>query len=649
MRATVQIFLSYAREDEEKVEDLYQKLSDASFKPWMDTKDILPGERWKSSIQKAIRRSDFFLACLSANSVNKRGFLQKEIKDALDIWLEKLDSDIYLIPVRLEDCEVPESLRVFQWVNLFEEDGWPRLAKAIQVGMERWTEISTVEEGVFPATEVTIPEEGPEWVLAVESLARYITVRQIAHANLDVTYPSEDLTSLGADVAQVWPRLLAVSRDVQTALASDSIYNRLLGFRHAREDLNALQQQLLAMGEQAMRRWQPAVDRWLQILDRELDHPLLEPGKTVINPYNAGSPITANRAVLFRGRRDLANVVERALLERSRPTIALHGPRRMGKTSFLLQLPRLLPGRAVPIFVDLQRPDATDSTARFLYTVARAVVNDARNHSRLTLPAPRREAFEREPFVAFADWLDEAALPALEKAGRFTFLLSFDEFEKLGRAIEMKRVDERVLDELRHTIQHREAVSLLFAGVQTLEELGPRWSSYFINIRPLRITYLRPQEAESLVRSPERKSDFSLEYTDEAVEDILATTRCHPYLVQLVCSAVVNLVNEQRTLLVMTDLVRDAQTAALAMGEPYFRNVWDEFTGADTDTITAGRIILRKVAAASGPVAVTAHTLAAARALERLLRHDVLERVDDGVQFQVPLVQRWVRERAPVG
>ena len=137
MKATTQIFLCYARLDKGKVGDLYQKLSDAGFKPWMDKKDILPGEKWKSSIQKAVRRSDFFLACLSANSVNKRGFLQKEINDALDIWREKLDSDIYLIPVRLESCEVPESLRDFQWVNLFEQNGWTRLVKAIQVGMER--------------------------------------------------------------------------------------------------------------------------------------------------------------------------------------------------------------------------------------------------------------------------------------------------------------------------------------------------------------------------------------------------------------------------------------------------------------------------------------------------------------------------------
>ncbi len=135
-KATAQIFLSYAREDEEEVERLYQKLSEAGFKPWVDTKDILPGEIWQTSIQKAIRRSDFFLVCLSAKSA-KRGWIQREIKQALNIWQEKLDSDIYLIPVRLEDCPAPERLSKFQWVDLFEKDDWTRLVKAIQVGMER--------------------------------------------------------------------------------------------------------------------------------------------------------------------------------------------------------------------------------------------------------------------------------------------------------------------------------------------------------------------------------------------------------------------------------------------------------------------------------------------------------------------------------
>ena len=135
--AAAQIFLCYARQDEDAVRELYQRLSAAGFKPWMDQEDIYPGEQWQGSIERAIEQADFFLACLSTHAVSRRGFLQREIKTALDRWQEKLHSDIYLIPARLEPCEVPEELRNFQWVDLYHERGWPRLLRALQVGLER--------------------------------------------------------------------------------------------------------------------------------------------------------------------------------------------------------------------------------------------------------------------------------------------------------------------------------------------------------------------------------------------------------------------------------------------------------------------------------------------------------------------------------
>src|SRR6476620_3884565 len=124
MEGPVQIFLSYAREDKEKVELLYHQLSQVGFKPWMDKVALLPGEKWEPAIQKAVRSADFFLACFSARSVDKRGFFQKEIRFALAVWEEKLEGDIYLIPVRLEDCRVPETLKEFHWVDIFEKSGW---------------------------------------------------------------------------------------------------------------------------------------------------------------------------------------------------------------------------------------------------------------------------------------------------------------------------------------------------------------------------------------------------------------------------------------------------------------------------------------------------------------------------------------------
>lgn len=133
------IFLSYARENKEEAKQVYQKLQAAGFNPWMDLFDISPGEIWEFSINKAIRESTFFFALLSHASVNKRGMIQKEIKVALEVRDQLLDSDIYLIPIRLEECSVPAPLDRFQWVDLFYSNGWEKLIAGIRDGLRRRT------------------------------------------------------------------------------------------------------------------------------------------------------------------------------------------------------------------------------------------------------------------------------------------------------------------------------------------------------------------------------------------------------------------------------------------------------------------------------------------------------------------------------
>ena len=114
------IFLSYAREDIEIAERIYNDLSKLGFNIWFDKKSLLAGQKWKIEIKKAIKNSSHFLALLSPRSVSKRGFVQKELKEALELLDEFPESDIFLIPVRLEECN-PSHERLYElhWVNLF--------------------------------------------------------------------------------------------------------------------------------------------------------------------------------------------------------------------------------------------------------------------------------------------------------------------------------------------------------------------------------------------------------------------------------------------------------------------------------------------------------------------------------------------------
>jgi hypothetical protein len=125
------VFLCHGSEDKNAMRALHGRLLGDGQNPWLDEKDIIPGEDWGEAIQKAIRTSRFVLVCLSRKSVGKTGYVQKEITLALDRADEQPQGRIYMIPVRLEPCDVPQRLRKWQYVDLFEERGYQRLLEAL--------------------------------------------------------------------------------------------------------------------------------------------------------------------------------------------------------------------------------------------------------------------------------------------------------------------------------------------------------------------------------------------------------------------------------------------------------------------------------------------------------------------------------------
>ncbi len=117
----LRVFLCYSSGDKRLVRDLYQRLCVEGIAPWFDEKDLLPGQNWDQEIAKALRAADIVIVCLSRESINRKGYVQKEIKYALDVADEQPEGTIFLIPLRLEPCEIPNRLHRWHWVNLFEE------------------------------------------------------------------------------------------------------------------------------------------------------------------------------------------------------------------------------------------------------------------------------------------------------------------------------------------------------------------------------------------------------------------------------------------------------------------------------------------------------------------------------------------------
>src|SRR5262249_15802825 len=122
------------REDSLTVHRLFKELKRMGADPWLDTENLLPGQRWKPAIKQAIRTSRYFIAVLSTKAVSKRGVIQSELKHALDLLDEFPEEDIFLIPIRLDDCEPShDRLRELNWVDFFPSfsDGARRIQKLL--------------------------------------------------------------------------------------------------------------------------------------------------------------------------------------------------------------------------------------------------------------------------------------------------------------------------------------------------------------------------------------------------------------------------------------------------------------------------------------------------------------------------------------
>jgi hypothetical protein len=384
--------------------------------------------------------------------------------------------------------------------------------------------------------------------------------------------------------------------------------------------------------------WQHIVDEYIVFLVKSA-----ELRQEIDNPYIIGIPLTAHQEI-FVGRTDISRQIENLLLDRRRPPLLLYGQRRMGKTSLLNNLGRLLPKTIIPLFVDLQGPVsyASDHIGLF-YNMARSMIYSAEKQRNISLPLLSRDALTADPFTTFDEWLDkvEAALP------QQTILLALDEFEALDSGFREGRFSERaVLGMLRHIIQHRLKFKILLAGSHTLDEFQ-RWSSYLINAQVILISYLGEQEAHQLIVQPVK--DFALRFLPQAQQRIIQLTRGHPFLLQLLCGEVVALKNEQAPERRRVARVADVEAAvplALSRGSMFFADI--EQNQVSPVTLPLLQLVAQED---EGVKHETLTEYAAERAcdlekvLTQLFQRELVEVVGEVYRFQVELVRLWFRHR----
>ena len=140
---TGHVFISYAREDSHRVDELHRTLQAAGIPVWRDTADLWPGQDWSAEIRRAITDNALvFIACFSCASLARsKTYQNEELTLAIEQMRLRRPDEPWLIPVRFDDCEIPDrdigggrTLASIQRADLFgdrPDNGAARLVEAV--------------------------------------------------------------------------------------------------------------------------------------------------------------------------------------------------------------------------------------------------------------------------------------------------------------------------------------------------------------------------------------------------------------------------------------------------------------------------------------------------------------------------------------
>jgi len=305
----------------------------------------------------------------------------------------------------------------------------------------------------------------------------------------------------------------------------------------------------------------------------------LQEFRYIPNSYSTGAP-THDRKMFYGREADIAFLQDN-LTRSAKTVIVLYGQRRSGKTTLLLQLINASAfGEHIPVLVDMQRVSYNINIHNFLYKVADFTAQALKKHNLYTCE-PKLEEFDADPTGAFDIFLDNTEEQLKERK----LILLVDEFEVLEEQVVKGKLEPEIFDYLRDILQHRQNINFLFSGTHKITEYTKWYRSIFFNIaRHYQLSRLSPLAAEALIRQP--VAGF-LEYEPLTVAKIRQLTFDQPYLIHLICRAIVDYCNDKRKTYVTINDVNTVLREVMQTIHFHLDWLWDQISPEERVVLSA--------------------------------------------------------------
>ncbi len=466
--------------------------------------------------------------------------------------------------------------------------------------------------------------------IAIEDLRRIESLEGMATAAKLLEFLPAEAEHLPAGLSDAQRRIEAIAALAQDFLTRKTGTGQSKILADLRPEIERFRDAMALVKPPVGTSFQPLASRWLAITgEAELEcrrHSVFAP---LPNPFIVGNPLQPRDQEVFKGRRDIIIAIEENIINPAqRPALLLYGRRRIGKSSTLLHLPKLLSSQFVPVYIDCQNAKWCEGDAPFCYHLAAALFSELQSRGLLDgLKRPKLAEFEKYPFTRLDAYLNEVE-DRSRSAGK-QMLLTLDEYERLEEGITASKISTEIFNQLRNIVQHRERIVVLFSGSHRFAELRTvNWSDYLINVKTLELSFLSRVEAAELITQPVPM----LEYEAGVVDAILAFTHCQPYLLQALASELVNHLNGERRLVATRDDLDLAVANVLVTAQAYFFYTWNDDCGEEE------REVLRALATDEAGRYAPAYE----RTFLTLAQKEILERSDHRYDYTIELFRRWI-------
>ena len=366
----------------------------------------------------------------------------------------------------------------------------------------------------------------------------------------------------------------------------------------------------------------------------------------VQNPYVIGDPVEGD---LFVGRDDIMRQLQELwLMGKHLQSVVIYGHRRMGKTSILKNVARVLGSGLRVSYVNLLKSSGADNLSDVLLAISDQVA------ATLAIPPPKDADMAASPARTFERFLRRATNSLSDGEG---LIIALDEFEKIEELIRANKLETSFWDYLRGLVQDSPKVGFALAGLHSLEEMSSDYSKpFFASLINIKVDFFKPATVQTLLPNP--GGDFPLDYDYNALDLIYALTAGQPYLTQLVGFQLVRRYNdqvfEQRQKREAKFTTADVQAVVerpefFTQGKPYFAGVWAQ---ARHDVPGQHNVLKALAPHAEG---LTIENLLPnsgldqatfAAALETLEHHDVVHVHNGTAKIIVEVFRRWVSQQA---